>query len=161
VTAEDLLTTQHAEMKALFRRARAPGSFTARLRARDELLSFLRAHSSLEEEQIDAKLEDLEDITEWVDASFRAHELMKEVGDELEATSPADAEYLAVMDELEELVDEHVELEETRLLTRLVDRLARDRREALGAEMAARFEELRSSGARPVVEIDRDQLPDA
>ncbi len=161
MTVEDLLRGQHREMEELVRRARALGSSSGRLRARDELAKLLRAHSSLEEEELYPKLEGIDETADWADASFRAHELIKEVLLELDGCAPDEAEYLGILDELEELLDEHFGFEEKRVLPWLVAEWPEEQREALGAEMAARFDELRTSGTRPVVELDPDQLPEA
>jgi hemerythrin HHE cation binding domain-containing protein len=161
LTLDELLRAQHEEIKDSFRRARALGSIPGRLRARDELATFLRAHTAVEEEQLYPKLEGLEETADWADVSYRAHELIREVLLELDACSPDDIEYAGIVDELEEIVEEHVGFEERRILGWVAGAWPEDRRAQLGAEMAARFEELRTSGARPVVEIDRDQLPEA
>ncbi len=161
MTLDELLRAQHGEIRDSFRRARALGSSAGRLRARDDLARLLRAHAAVEEEQLYPKLEGGEDTADWADASYRAHELIRDVLLELDACPPDDIEYAGIVDELEEIVDEHVGFEERRILAWLARAWPTDRREQLGTEMAARFEELCTSGARPVVEIDRDQLPEA
>jgi hypothetical protein len=153
VTAQDLLKRQHREMRELVVRTRGLGSVEARVRARNDLARLVRAHTSMVEEHVYAKLEAVEETADLAEDSFHAHELLIDVLAELDRLSPDDAEFAPVLDELDDLLAEHLAIEERRVLPWLAAHWSREEVEALGEQMAARYEELRTSGQRPPSEM--------
>ncbi len=112
--ALQLLRRQHAHARRLLSEARrARGSEAADTRLR--LIVFLRAHTSLEDEHIFAKLEGDDEVASLVEDGYREHELLAELLVELERMSSEDPQVPALLDELEEILDGHTAIEEGKL----------------------------------------------
>jgi len=159
MSAIDFIRRQHDDIRMYLAKLRELRGLEARRRTVSGLLRMARSHASIEEEFVYPKLEADETLADLVDAAYRDHEHLDEALGELEGCAPDDEALLGIVDEIEEILDEHLGVEEERLLVRLADRWPEGELVELGRQMRARFAELTSSAERPA--IDPDQLPEA
>jgi hypothetical protein len=159
MSAIDFIRRQHDDIRMYLAKLRELRGLEARRRTVGGLVRLARSHASIEEEFLYAKLDGDAELADVVDAAFRDHEHLEEALGELERCAPDDEALLGIVDELEEILDEHLAAEEQRLLERLAERWSAGELVELGRQMRARFAELTASAERPA--IDPDQLPEA
>jgi len=159
MSAIDFIRRQHDDIRMYLAKLRELRGLEARRRTVSGLVRLARSHASIEEEFLYAKLDGDAELADVVDAAFRDHEHLEEALGELERCAPDDEAVLGIVDELEEILDEHLAAEEQRLLERLAERWPAGELVDLGQQMRARFAELTASAERPA--IDPDQLPEA
>jgi hemerythrin superfamily protein len=147
-----LLTTDHQEVKALFKQydelVDAEGSDEEKQALAEEICHMLTVHATVEEELFyPAAREVLEDDADLVDEADIEHASAKELIAQIEAASPDDDHYDAKVKVLGEYIDHHVKEEEGEMFPK-VKKNGLDTA-ALGEQMAARKEQLISelSGA--------------
>lgn len=112
--AVDLLESQHREVEALFEQIRAAKSARQRGKLFAELADQLAAHTKIEETIFYPKVCD-EDTSEILHHAVEEHLAAKRVIAELLELEPDDEQFMSKIEELEQLVSEHVEEEETEL----------------------------------------------
>jgi hemerythrin-like domain-containing protein len=107
VNALQLLRWQHTRARRLLGQARGGD-----LQARTEIVALLREHATAEEEHVLAKLEGDDAIATALEDAYREHEILGDVLLELDRT-PSDArELAALLEELEELLETHIQIGE-------------------------------------------------
>lgn len=156
-----VLERHHAAIRGLVLRTRSFDGLEARQHSRDELVRLLLAHCSIEEEYLYAKLEENEDTVDWAESAFFAHEQLREILEELSSCAPGEPEFEPILDELDELLEEHLLLEEQRVIPWLTDHWPKERLAELADQMAARATELENSDLRPVQSIEPTSFPEA
>jgi hemerythrin superfamily protein len=159
MNALEFLRKQHEEIRMFCAKLRELRNVEARRRTVSGLARLVRSHASLEEEYLYPKLENEPEIGELVDGAYRDHEHLDEVVADLESCAPDDPALAGIVEELEELFEEHVAVEEGRLFAWIEPAWAATVLGELGTAMQARFAELTQSAERPA--IDPDQLPEA
>ena len=159
MSAIDFIRRQHDDIRMYLAKLRELRGLEARRRTVSGLLRMARSHASIEEEFLYAKLEGDDALADAVDAAYRDHEHLEEALVELERCAPDDEALLGIVDEIDEILDEHLATEEDQLLERLAARWSAGELVELGRQMRARFAELTASAERPA--IDPDQLPEA
>ena len=159
MNAVEFLLKQHEEIRVFCEKLRQLHNVEARRRTVSGLARFLRSHASVEEEYLYPKLEAVDELADLVDGAYRHHEHLEEILVDLEHCPPEDDGLVAIVDELEELFEEHVTVEEERLFAWVEKSFTAAGLAELGASMRARFAELTQSAERPA--IDPDQLPEA
>ena len=112
--AVDLLESQHREVEALFEQLREAESARERGELFAELADQLAAHTKIEETIFYPKVCD-EGTSELLHHSVEEHLSAKRVLAELLDMAPSDPQFMRKIDELEELVRDHVEDEEMEL----------------------------------------------
>lgn len=152
--AVDLLESQHRDVEALFGQLREAESAEERGELFAELADQLAAHSKIEETIFYPKVCD-EDTSEILHHSVEEHLSVKRVIAELLEMEPDDAKFMSKIDELEELVSDHVEDEETELFPQV--RESDVDLQALARRMEKKFADLIAAEPRSKVpnEIDK------
>jgi hemerythrin superfamily protein len=151
--AVDLLESQHREVEELFEQIREAGTARERGRLFAELADQLAAHTKIEETIFYPKVCD-EDTSELLHHAVEEHLAAKRVLAELLDLEPSDEQFMSKVAELEQLISEHVEEEETELFPQVregdVDLVA------LGQRLEKRFADLIAAEPRTKVpkEID-------
>lgn len=112
--AVDLLESQHRDVEALFEQLREAESARERGQLFAELADQLAAHTKIEETIFYPKVCD-EDTSELLHHSVEEHLSVKRTIAELLDMDPSDAQFMRKIEELEELVRDHVEDEEMEL----------------------------------------------
>jgi hypothetical protein len=158
MNALELLHRQHEELRFALRKLRELRNLEARRRTVAGIARLLRAHATLEEEQLYPSFESDEETADLVDVAFRDHEHLGEVLGELERCRPDDPAVPGILNELEELLEEHFDTEENRLFPLAAESWPALRLLEVGRAMAARFAELTASAERPA--LDPDQVPE-
>lgn len=151
--AIDLLESQHREVEELFEKIHAANSARDRSRLFAELADQLAAHTKIEETIFYPKVCD-EGTSKLLHHAVEEHLDAKRLIAELLDLEPSDEQFLSKIEELEQLVSEHVEDEETELFPQVresdVDLVA------LGQRLEKRFADLIAAEPRNRVpnEID-------
>jgi len=133
--ATELLKKQHREVKALFGKAKKAKSADRR-NVMDEITQKLQTHMTIEEEifypavrELDSKKTD-----EIVPEAYEEHHVVKLVLAELPDVDLDDEQYEAKVTVLSELIEHHVEEEETEMF-KSAEKLGAERLGELGDEM--------------------------
>jgi (p)ppGpp synthase/HD superfamily hydrolase len=151
--ATSLLKKQHQEVKGLFRKIDKSEDASSRQELMNQIIEKLTVHSTIEEEIFYPAVRGLgsqkaEDI---ILEALEEHHVVKLVLEELPAVDPEDEHFSAKMTVLSELVEHHADEEEDEMFV-LAAKLGDTELESLGAQLAARTEELtravESSGSR-------------
>lgn len=141
-----LLTSQHDDVKALFEKFDNLGerTTTSKKKLADEICEQLIMHTAIEEEIFYPALRDTsKEMEDMLDEAFVEHASAKDLIAQVQEMDPGDDLYDAKVKVLGEYIDHHVEEEEEEMFPK-VRKLKLDL-EALGAEMAARRDELLAS----------------
>ena len=140
-----LLTTDHKEVKKLFKAydqlVEADGDSDEKQELARQICTMLTAHATVEEELFyPAAREVLDDDEDLVDEADVEHSTAKDLIAQIEASTPDDPLYDAKVKVLGEYIDHHVKEEEGEMFPKV--RKSDLDLDALGADMAARKEEL-------------------
>jgi hemerythrin superfamily protein len=153
--AVELLESQHREVEGLFEQLREAESARERGELFAELADQLAAHTKIEETIFYPKVCD-EDTSELLHHSVEEHLAAKRVIAELLDMKPSDAAFMRKIDELEELVRDHVEDEELELFPQ-VRELDIDL-DALARRMEKKFADLIAAEPRSEVPKEIDHV---
>jgi hypothetical protein len=139
--ATELLKRQHREVKRLFRETKKASSSGERRSGMNEIAAKLNAHMQIEEEMFYPAVAEIgtKKAEEIVPEAYEEHHVAKLVIRELPDVNPEDERFEAKMTVLEELIEHHVEEEESETF-KLADKLGAERLTELGDEMEAAFE---------------------
>lgn len=148
--ATELLKKQHREVKTLFRQVKKADA-RGRRAGMDEIAAKLEAHMRIEQEIFYPAIQEIgtKKAGEIVPEAFEEHHVVELVLGELPGVDPKDERFEAKMTVLEELVEHHVEEEETEMF-KLAEKLGSERLAELGEEMQSALGEdgATSRGAR-------------
>ena len=135
--ATALLTKQHREVKALFGEAKKVKS-GERHRVLDEITDKLEAHMTIEETIFYPAVRELDTkkTEEMVPEAYEEHHVVKLVLAELPDVDLEDEHFEAKVTVLSELIEHHVEEEETEMF-KVAEKLGAERLAELGGEMEA------------------------
>jgi iron-sulfur cluster repair protein YtfE (RIC family) len=131
-------------VKALFKKMERTDNARQRRQLLDEISRSLEGHTLIEEEIFYPAVRGLE--TRKVEAiimeACEEHHIVKLVLAELPRVNPEDERFEAKMTVLSELIEHHVEEEEKEMF-KSAQKLGKDQLQALGEQMAERFEAFR------------------
>jgi Hemerythrin HHE cation binding domain len=135
--ATELLKKQHREVKALFGEAKKLES-GERHRVLEEITDKLEAHMTIEEAIFYPAVRELDTkkTEEMVPEAYEEHHVVKLVLAELPDVDVEDEQFEAKLTVLSELIEHHVEEEETEMF-KVAEKLGAERLADLGSEMAA------------------------
>ena len=141
--ATDLLTKQHKEVKALFKKVTKAENAGERRKLLEKITTALQAHTAIEEELFYPAVRSLgsEKAEEMVAEALEEHHVVKLVLHELPSVDLDDERFEAKMTVLSELVEHHADEEEEEMF-KTAQKIGDDELEELGARMQARFEGL-------------------
>ena len=109
----DVLSTDHTEAKALIAQIRATADTEQRRDLADTLISELVRHSVAEEMFVyPAMQEHLPDGAEAVEHDTKEHKQLEQIMKEMEGADTSDSGFLALVDQLERVLLDHVSDEE-------------------------------------------------
>jgi hypothetical protein len=147
--ATDLLKKQHREVKGLFKKVEKTEKASERRALMETIIRELQMHTTLEEEIFYPAVREVESkkAEDAVDEALEEHHVVKLVLAELPSVDPSDDRFEAKMTVLSELIEHHVEEEETEMF-KLADKLGKAALADLGQQMAGRAEELKGMGRR-------------
>jgi Hemerythrin HHE cation binding domain len=142
--ATDLLKKQHKEVKTLFKKLEGTEGSRERRQLLNEIASRLEGHTLIEEEVFYPAIRELQTqkAEEMVLEAYEEHHVVKLILAELPRVNPEDERFEAKMTVLSELVEHHVEEEESEMF-KLAQKLGKDELESLGEQMEERFETFR------------------
>lgn len=134
--ATELLKKQHREVKALFGKAKKAKSADRR-NVMDEITQKLQTHMTIEEEIFYPAVRELDTkkTGEIVPEAYEEHHVVKLVLAELPDVDLDDEQYEAKVTVLSELIEHHVEEEETEMF-KSAEKLGAERLGELGDEMS-------------------------
>ncbi|HEX2570698.1 MAG TPA: hemerythrin domain-containing protein [Polyangia bacterium] len=145
--ATDLLRRQHNEVKALFQQIRDTEGDEQRQLC-NQLAQMLRSHNTIEEELFYPRFEHKEGFEDLISTSFDQHQQAVLALRDVETADPGDPSLIDLLDRVEQLVLEHVGIEEQELLPRVESLWTNDMLDDLGRELKERFDQLlQESGA--------------
>ena len=137
--ATDLLKKQHKEVKALFKKIEKTENARERRQLMEQISQQLELHTQIEEEIFyPAVRESGKKAEEMIDEAYEEHHVVKLVLQELPQVDPEDERFEAKMTVLSELVQHHVEEEESEMFKIAEKGLGKERLTELGDEMAQR-----------------------
>lgn len=146
LNAIELLTNDHQEVDELFRKyaelAESSSDDEAKKSLAEQICTMLTVHAAIEEEIFYPAAGDVIDETDLLNEADVEHQSVKALVAKIQGSDPSDALYDSQVKVLGEYVRHHVEEEESELFPRVEE--ADLDLDALGAEMAARQEELLS-----------------
>ena len=147
--ATDLLKKQHKDVKSLFKKIEKTERAEQRRTLMAEISTALQAHTAIEEEMFYPAVREVgtKKAEEMVDEAFEEHHVVKLVLQELPQLNPDDERFEAKMTVLSELIEHHVEEEETEMF-KLAQKIGDDELNELGDRMEQRFEQLGGHRAR-------------
>ena len=139
--ATALLKQQHRQVRGVFREMKKTKDARGRRRGMDEIATLLQAHMKIEEEMFYPAVRELhtKKSEEMVPEAYEEHHVASLVLDELPRVDPKDERFEAKMTVLEELIEHHVEEEESELF-KLAEKLGREALDDLGDRMEAAFD---------------------
>jgi hemerythrin-like domain-containing protein len=145
--ATKLLEEQHRKVEAAFEKIEsAAGDPSALLK---ELANDLAAHMSIEQQLFYPAVREVN--AELVDESYEEHSMAELALKRLLRTSPADPAFRARVTVLKELIEHHVDEEESDLFPAVDDALGDAKLEQLGTRMEKVFKEARAQGFEALV----------
>ncbi len=143
--ATDLLKRQHDEVKGIFEALR-DAEVNERAELRQRLATALRAHNQMEEELLYPRFEEKEGFEELIANAWEQHEEATAALAELERLAVDEAGFDDQLGLVQDLVLEHVALEENEVIPRIEQVWTNDMLEELGADMRERFDQLLEAG---------------
>jgi hemerythrin superfamily protein len=153
LTALDLLKSDHAEVKRLFKqfeRFHKSGDSDGMQQVAQAACRALGIHAQIEEEIFYPALREGADAKDALDEADVEHSHIKELVGQLEASRPADRLFAARFTVLSEYVQHHVEEEESTIFSKA--RKAECDLIALGEQLLARKAEL-GTGGEPLPDV--------
>jgi hemerythrin superfamily protein len=147
--ATDLLKKQHNEVMDLFDELEEAEDAGSRRRLMDEIVDNIKVHSKIEEEIFYPAVRGLgtEKAEEMIGEALEEHHVVDLVIADLSNVDPEDERFEAKMTVFCELIEHHAKEEEKEMF-KSAQRLGKGELEALGEQMEARAEELKSRGRR-------------
>ena len=144
-----LLTKQHREVEALFKKIEKTEDAEGRKEIMERIKQSLELHTMLEEEHFYPAIRGLETkkAEEMILEAYEEHHVVKLVLAELPRVDPEDERFEAKMTVLKELIEHHVEEEEEEMF-KLAKKLDKEDLEAVGDRMAAQAEQRGGGGRR-------------
>ena len=142
--ATDLLKKQHREVKGLFKKVEKTENASERRSLMETITEELQMHTTIEEEIFYRAVREIESkkAEQMIDEALEEHHVVKLVLAELPKVDPQDERFEAKMTVLSELVQHHVEEEESEMF-KLAEKLGKEELSDLGKQMAGRVEELK------------------
>ncbi len=156
--ATKLLKQQHDEVKALFQQFEGAEEEGEKQELFEQIADDLAAHAEIEE-KIFYPAVYVGPLKEKLREALEEHLSAKRVIADLLEMEPSDEQFEAKMSVLEELVEHHVEEEETELFPLVLQNFAREELEALGEQMERMFGELKESDPREEIPSETDHAP--
>jgi len=156
VDATKLLKQQHDEVKELFKRFEAAGDEGEKQELFEQIADDFAAHGEIEE-KIFYPAVYVGPLKEMLQEAVEEHLAAKRVVADLLEMGPSDEQFDAKMKVLQELIDHHVEEEETELFPLVRQNFAREELETLGEQMERMFDELQESGPREAIPSETDR----
>ncbi len=147
-----LLKRDHKEVKGIFKKLEKTSDESARNKGFARLERELSVHAEVEEELLYPRLRQEKKLRETVNEAFEEHHIAKVLLQELAETRPADERWAAKLSVLKEIIQHHVEEEETGLFPKAARALGKGESKELGKRIeAAKKTKLKSvSTERPV-----------
>ena len=147
--ATDLLKRQHREVRSLFKKLESADNPRMRRQLMTEIARNLAGHTAIEEEIFYPAVRELESrkAEEMVLEAYEEHHVVKLVLAELPKVDPQDERFEAKMTVLSELIEHHVEEEESEMF-KLAEKLGKEELSELAEQMSARAEELKGMGRK-------------
>jgi len=158
VDATKLLKEQHDEVKALFQRYQAAKESEQKLECFEEIADAFAAHGEIEE-KIFYPAVYVGQLQEKLREAVEEHLAAKRVLADLLDLEPSDEQFDAKMKVLEELIEHHVQEEESELFPAVRKNFAREELEALGEQMETLFEQLQQDDPREAIPGETEQAP--
>ncbi len=150
MNATDLLRDQHRDVEQSFVRVESALDDREKRTACEQLLDTVAAHSTIEKEIFYAALLDEPDagpdVVDRLRCALEEHALVDFGCLRLAEADPGDPVFMARVQVIKEMIEHHVQEEESDLLPRAESLLGEERLEDLGAEMEARFGECLETG---------------
>jgi hemerythrin-like domain-containing protein len=138
-----LLTADHEAVKGMFKRFEDmkddPSAESEKRELVQRICAELTVHTTIEEEIFYPALRDAIDADDLVDEAEVEHASAKDLIEQLEGASPGDEQYDAKVKVLSELVEHHIEEEESEMFPKAKKAIDVD---LVGMELAARKHEL-------------------
>ncbi|MBX7116899.1 MAG: hemerythrin domain-containing protein [Myxococcaceae bacterium] len=156
MNAIKLLTTQHRQVEAFFKKYKASDDNNEKLDIFTELADNIAAHSTIEEKLFYPAVY-VGKLSELLHEAVEEHLAAKRIIADLLQLSPSHEEYDAKMKVLEEQIEHHVEEEEEKLLPKVEQTLKAPELEALGQKMEHLFETLMKQDPRQDVPQETDE----
>jgi hemerythrin superfamily protein len=146
--ATEMLKRQHRQVKSLFKQVEKTDAAGERRRLMDEIGKRLQIHTTIEEEIFYPAVRGLgtRKAEEMIDEALEEHHVVDLVLHELPTIDPGDDRFAAKMTVLAELVEHHVEEEESEMF-KVAQKLG-DELTDLSERMEARQSELEARGGR-------------
>ncbi len=137
--ATELLKKQHREVKAMFKKVEKTEDARGRKQLMEQITQALQLHTRIEEEIFYPAVRGLETrkAQEMIAEALEEHHVVDLVLKDLPNVDPDDERFEAKMTVLSELIEHHIEEEETEMF-KLAERLGKDELENLAARMEAR-----------------------
>jgi len=142
--ATDLLKQQHRTVEALFAKIEA-----GEPEALKDLASALAAHMAIEHEFFYPQSREVDE--DAILEAFEEHAIAETALKRALAVDPEDESFDARVSVLKELIEHHVEEEESELIPQVEKEISSEELEALGEKMEARFEQVLKKGYAAVL----------
>lgn len=156
-SATKLLTKQHDEVKALFKRLESSRSHSQQVEIFNELAQNLVAHDAIEREIFYPACERAMGMTDTLGEALVEHGVVEfSLFQADEARRSKDFEYKCTV--LKEMVEHHVKEEEDEFFPRVERALGKAKLLELGAQLKERFEEVRASDFRAPLRSNLNQV---
>ena len=156
-SATKLLTKQHDEVRALFKRLESARALADKLALFDELAHKLTAHDAIEREIFYPACEHAMGMTDTLGEALVEHGVVEfSLFQADEARRNKDFEYKCTV--LREMVEHHVKEEEDEFFPRVERALGKEKLLALGARLKERFEEASGSDFRAPLRKNLNQV---
>jgi hypothetical protein len=146
-SATRLLTEQHDEVKALFKRLEATSARAAKVKLFEEIAHALVAHDAIEREIFYPACERALGMTDLLGEALAEHGVVEFCLYQAEQAEKS-SDFSFKCQVLKEVVLHHVKEEENEFFPKVEKALSKPELERLGARMKARFDEVKASDFR-------------
>jgi hemerythrin superfamily protein len=135
--AIQLLLSDHRKVKNLFEQFRAQTDRSHQLRVFSQIFHELQMHAQIEERVFYPACSGFPDCKELVEDSYEDHQLMKDELQEISTLAQDSDDFVMMVEDLMDDVEDHVEEEETELFPLVREQMDLGLLQRLGEEMEA------------------------
>jgi len=156
-SATELLKTQHAEVRTLFKRIEKASTRAAKTKYFDELAANLAAHDAIEREIFYPACEKAMGMSDLLGEALVEHGVV-EFSLYQADQARKDKDFAFKCKVLSEIVEHHVEEEEEEFFPKVEKALGKQKLQELGARMQERFEQAKAKDYHPALKSNLKQV---
>ena len=132
-----LIKADHRQVETLFSVIESTDDPHKLYECFNRLYNTLNLHAEAKEQSFYPAIRHCQDIERLVNAAQSEHDEAKQILEELESFSPTSAEFKQKIGELKRVIQHHVQEEENKIFSQVLNCMSQEEREQLGKEFEA------------------------